>query len=76
MKMRRLKQIRKFVYDEPQRVFGHRFGIEAAYICTAEKYGIMSKNHLQRIADGLGYADDPKTLLDEVEIFDVAITGR
>ena len=63
--MRRIKKIRRDL-GESQRAFAARFGIDVAYICNAERNGIMYAGHLQRVAKGLGYKADPSTLLEDI----------
>ena len=51
---------------ESQRAFGRRSGVDASYVCVAERYGFARPVHLQRFADALGWPGDPASLLDEL----------
>lgn len=63
--MRRIEFLRRGL-GMTQREFGSHVGVDASYICNAEKNGVMYANHLKRIAEKLGISEDSSTLLDEV----------
>ena len=48
-----------------QRKFGAYVGVDASYICNAEKNGVMYPKHLDRVAKKLG-VNDRSSLLEEV----------
>ena len=62
--MRRLEFKRREL-GMSQRKFGAYVGVDASYICNAEKNGIMYPKHLDRIAEKLG-VNDRSSLLEEV----------
>ena len=45
--------------------------VAANYICNAENWGGMYPGHLARVAKALGWKDDPKKLLEEIEVSEV-----
>lgn len=49
-----------------QRDFGAYVGIDASYICNAEKNGVMYPRHRERVAEKFGLSDGGVTLLDTV----------
>lgn len=49
-----------------QRAFGQMVGVDASYICNAERNGFMYPRHIERIANALKLDDGGLTLLDEV----------
>ena len=49
-----------------QREFGQFVGIDASYICNAEKNGHLYASHRRRIAEKLGLDDDGANLLEDV----------
>ena len=49
-----------------QRDFGAFVGVDASYICNAERNGVMYPEHYKRIAKSLGLNDEGKSLLDLV----------
>lgn len=49
-----------------QRDFGAFVGVDASYICNAERNGVMYPEHCKRIAKSLGLNDEGKSLLDLV----------
>ena len=63
--MRRIEFVRRAM-GMSQRKFGDHVGVDASYICNAEKNGVMYPNHLKRIAEKLEMGEDGSTLLDEV----------
>ena len=63
--MRRIEFLRRGL-GMSQREFGSHVGIDASYICNAEKNGVMYPNHLKRIADKLEIEDGGSSLLDVV----------
>lgn len=63
--MRRIEFLRRGL-GMTQREFGNHVGVDASYICNAEKNGVMYASHLRRIAEKLGMSEDGSSLLDEV----------
>lgn len=49
-----------------QRDFGAYVGVDASYICNAEKNGVMYPKHRERIAEKLGMDDGGSTLLEPI----------
>jgi len=49
-----------------QREFGDYVGIDASYICNAERNGVLYKNHAKRIAEKFEMNDEGVSLLSEV----------
>lgn len=49
-----------------QRDFGAFVGVDASYICNAERNGVMYPEHRRRIAESLGLNDEGESLLDSV----------
>ena len=46
--------------------------IASNYICRAEKWGDhLGEEHLQRLADALGWDKDPALLTDTIEVVEV-----
>lgn len=69
--MRRIEFIRRS-QGLSQRQFGERVGVDASYICNAERNGVMYDGHLRRIADSLGI-QDRASLLEEVRIAEAVV---
>jgi len=61
--MRRIEFLRRNI-GMSQRAFGVYVGVDASYICNAEKNGVLYPNHRRRIAEKLDV--EAETLLDEV----------
>ncbi|MEG1827731.1 MAG: XRE family transcriptional regulator [Gordonibacter sp.] len=56
-----------------QRKTGEMSGVNASYICNAEKRGlILYPNQAQRLSDALGWDGDPMELFEEVTENDMA----
>lgn len=64
-KLRRIEFARREL-GMSQRDFGAYVGIDASYICNAEKNGVMYPKHLERIAKKLGMEGKSSTLLEPV----------
>ena len=41
-------------------------GVDASYICKAERYGIAYAAHLEKLAEALDWDKDPQSLLEVV----------
>ena len=51
------------------RELGRRAGVDASYLSKAERHGLkLYPGQAQRVADVLGWDDDPMKLFDEVEV--------
>lgn len=51
-----------------QRALGELARVDAGYICTAEKYGFAHGVRLERMAQALGWRDDPQKILEQVDV--------
>lgn len=66
--MNKLKYIRQ-ESGMSQRELAERADVSASYICNAENRGLkLYPGQAQRVADVLGWDDDPMKLFDEVEV--------
>ena len=63
--MRRIEFVRRDL-GMSQRDFGAYVGVDASYICNAEKNGVMYPKHRERIAEKLGMDDGGSTLLEPI----------
>lgn len=63
--MRRIEFIRRGM-GLSQRAFGELVGVDASYICNAERNGVLYAGHRRRIAEALGLGGSGETLLGEV----------
>ena len=71
-KMRKIEFVRRDL-GMSQRDFGAYVGVDASYICNAEKNGVMYQKHRERIAEKLGLDDGGSTLLEPVKEVEVVM---
>ncbi len=64
--MRKIEFVRRDL-GMSQRDFGAYVGVDASYICNAEKNGVMYPRHRERIAKKLGLEDGGNSLLEPVK---------
>lgn len=70
--MRRLEFMRRCA-GLSQRGLGGLSGVDASYICNAERRGlVLYPGQAKRLADALGWKGDPTELFEEVTEHDVA----
>ena len=49
-----------------QAELGKLAGVDASYICRAERYGMAYDGHLDKLASALGWEGPPANLMKEV----------
>ena len=63
--MRRIEFLRRDM-NMSQRDFGAYVGVDASYICNAERNGLLYPEHRKRIAEKLDLEDKGDSLLDPI----------
>lgn len=66
--MKRLEFLRRDK-EFSQRELGKRAGVNASYICNAERRGMeLYPSQAKRLADALGWRGEPSELFEEVKV--------
>ena len=64
--MRRIKALR-LAAGKSQRELAAAAGVDASYICNAERYGMLYPGHAAAVASALEWGGNPQELVEMVE---------